>query len=149
MAVTRNEPYGNYNFVVDLGNGSEGPQAGFSEVILPGAEIEVIEYRNGNAKESGAIKLPGRQRYDNLVLKRGVIGALNLYQWWNQVRNGDVSARRSVTIQLQNEDRSEVVMTWKLSRAWPAKYSGPRLQGKGNDVAIETLELAFERLDVE
>lgn len=149
MAVLRDQPYGNYNFLVDIGDGAEGPQAGFSEVILPTAEIEVIEYRNGNAKESGVIKLPGRQRYDNLVLKRGIIGALNLYQWWNDVRNGNFGARRNVVIHLQNEERSDIVMTWKLFRAWPAKYTGPRLAGKGNDVAIEALEIAFERLEVE
>lgn len=149
MAVLRDQPYGNYNFLVDIGDGAEGPQAGFSEVILPAAEIEVIEYRNGNAKESGVIKLPGRQRYDNLVLKRGIIGALNLYQWWNDVRNGNLGARRNVVIHLQNEERSDIVMTWKLFRAWPTKYTGPRLAGKGNDVAIESLEIAFERLEVE
>jgi phage tail-like protein len=150
MAVQRDHPYGNFNFLVDLGDGeTTGPQAGFSEIVLPEAEIDVIEYRNGNEKESGVIKLPGRQRYDNVILKRGITGSLNLYQWWNQVRNGDVSARRTVTIQLQNEERGAVVMTWKLLRAWPAKYTGPHLLGKGNDVAIETLELAFERLELE
>lgn len=150
MALARNEPYGNFNFLVDLGDGeSEGPRAGFSEVILPAADIEVIEYRVGNAKESAAMKLPGRVKYGNLVLKRGIIGALSLYQWWNEVRNGNVAARRTVLIHLQNEDRSEIAMTWKLLRAWPAKYTGPRLGGKGNDVAIEELEIAFERLEVE
>jgi phage tail-like protein len=150
MAVQRDHPYGNYNFLVDLGDGeTDGPHGGFSEVILPEAEIEVIEYRNGNSKESGVIKLPGRQCYENVILKRGITGALNLYQWWNAVRNGDVSARRTVFIALQNEDRSGVVMTWKLLRAWPTKYTGPHLIGKGKDVAIETLELAFERLELE
>jgi phage tail-like protein len=150
MAVARNEPYGNYNFLVDLGDGErEGPLAGFCEVILPDAQLEVIEYRTGNAKESGAIKLPGRAKYGNLVLKRGIIGALSLYQWWNEVRNGNVGARRTVLIHLQNEDRSEIVMTWKMLRAWPIKYTGPQLSGKGTDVAIEQLEIACERLEIE
>jgi phage tail-like protein len=150
MAVQRDHPYGNFNFLVDLGGGdTEGSQAGFSEIVLPDAEISVIEYRNGGDKESGSIKLPGRQHYGNVILKRGVTGALNLYQWWNAIRNGDASARRTVSIMLQNEDRGAIVMTWKLLRAWPAKYTGPHLLGKGNDVAIETLELAFERLELE
>ncbi|HTE14558.1 MAG TPA: phage tail protein [Burkholderiales bacterium] len=150
MAVLRDQPYGNYNFLVDIGDGNtDGPHAGFCEVILPQAEIEVIEYRTGNARESGVTKIPGRERYDNLILKRGVIGSLNLYQWWNDVRNGNVKARRTVTIQLLNEDRTEVTVIWKLLRAWPAKYTGPHLNGKGNDVAIDTLELAFERLEME
>ena len=150
MVVLRDQPYGNYNFLVDLGDGNiEGSQAGFCEVHMPEAEVEIIEYRTGNARESGVTKLPGRARYGNVILKRGVIGSLNLYQWWNEVRNGNVNARRTVTIQLQNEDRTEIVMTWKLLRAWFVKYTGPSLNGKGSDVAIETLELAFERLEVE
>jgi len=150
MAVLRDQPYGNYNFLVDIGDGNnDGPHAGFCEVILPPAEIEIIEYRTGNAKESGVTKIPGRQHYDNVILKRGVIGALNLYQWWDAVRNGNLSTRRTVTIQLLNEDRTDVVMTWKLLRAWPVKYTSPSLNGKGNEVAIETLELAFERLEIE
>ncbi|MBM3341057.1 MAG: phage tail protein [Betaproteobacteria bacterium] len=150
MAVLRDQPYGNYNFLVDLGDGnSEGPRAGFSEVILPEVEIEVIEYRSGNARESGAAKLPGRVKYGNLTLKRGVIGALDLFQWVNQVRNGEPGARRNVAVHLQNEDRTEVVMTWKFLRAWPAKYSGPTLAGLGNAVAIDTLQIAFERLEIE
>jgi phage tail-like protein len=78
-----------------------------------------------------------------------VIGALDLYQWFNDVRNGNANAGRNVVIQLQNEDRSEIVLTWKLLRAWPAKYTGPHLIGKGKDIAIETLELAFDRLEME
>lgn len=64
-------------------------------------------------------------------------------------RSAASSARRNVVIHLQNEARSDIVMTGKLSRAWPAKYTGPRLARKGNDVAIESLEIAFERLEVE
>ena len=64
MAVIRERPYSNYNFLVDLGTGeTEGPQAGFSEVILPASTLDVIEYRSGNEKESGVRKIPGRAHY--------------------------------------------------------------------------------------
>ena len=149
MAVLRDRPYGDYNFLVDLGAGAEGPEAGFSEVCLPDATIDVIEYRNGNDRESGTRKIPGRVHYGNVILKRGVIGSLNLYQWWNQVRNGDVNSQRTVVIQLQNEDHTEIVMVWKLLRAWPVKYKASNLDAKGKDVLLEELELAFERLEVE
>lgn len=150
MAIVRETPYGDCNFLVDLGTGSaEGPQGGFSEVVLPTASIDVIEYRAGNLKHSEAIKIPGRTRTSNVILRRGVNGDLSLYEWWNQVRNGAVDAKRTVTIQLFAEDRSGAVMTWKLVGAWPAKYVGPTLDGSGNDVAIETIELAFDRLEIE
>lgn len=150
MAIQRNDPYKNFNFLVDLGTGkTDGLEAGFSEVILPETWVDVIEYRTGSDKVSSTRKLPGRPHYGNVILKRGVIGALDLYQWLNQIRNGDLSARRNVTVQLQNEDRTEVVLTWKFLRAWPARYSFSPLEGKGNEALIETLELAFDTFEMD
>ena len=148
MAVLRNLPYGDQHFLVDLGNGTEGPQAGFCQVVLPDISIDVIEYRTGNSKESGVQKLAGLARYENAVLRRGIIGSLDLYDWINQVRNGDANARRTVRIFLLAEDRT-VVLTWILLRAWPAKYSFGELDAKGTDVAIEELVLAYERMEME
>jgi phage tail-like protein len=148
MATQRDLPYGNQHFRVDLGDGAEGPAAGFSHVVLPDIAIDVVEYRNGNDKESGTRKLPGLARYDNVTLRRGIIGSLNLYQWINDVRNGDANARRTVTITLLSEDLTEV-LTWRLLRAWPVKYSFGDLDAKGTDVAIEELVLAYERLEME
>jgi phage tail-like protein len=149
MAILRNLPYGNQHFLVDLGDGGEGAAAGFSEVALPDISIDVIEYRNGNDKESGVHKLPGLARYDNVILRRGIIGSLNLYDWINQVRNGDANARRNVKISLLSEDLTTVVLTWRLFRAWPARYSFGELNAKGTDVAIEELVLTYERLEME
>ena len=149
MAVLRDRPYGDFNFLVDIGTGTEGPEAGFSEVLMPEASIHVIEYRNGNDKELGTRKIPGLVRYGNVTLKRGVMGSLNLYQWFNQVRDGDVNAYRTVVIQLQNEDRTQIVWTWKLLRAWPVRYRSSDLNGKGQDTVIEELELTYERLEIE
>jgi phage tail-like protein len=149
MAILRDVPYGSQHFRVDLGNGGEGPEAGFSQVVLPNISIDLIEYRLGNDKESGTRKLPGLAHYGNVVLRRGVIGSLNLYHWINQVRNGDVTARRTVTISLLSEDLGAVVFTWKLLHAWPVKYSFGDLNAKGTDVAIEELVLAYERLEIE
>jgi phage tail-like protein len=150
MAVVRDRPYGNYNFLVDLGMGdSDAVQAGFSEAFIPEAYMDVIEYRNGNEKESGVRKIPGRAHYGNITLKRGVIGSLNLYQWWNEVRNGAAAGFRNVAVHLQNEDRSAIVLTWKLLRAWPVRYRFSSLEAKGKDVLIEILELACERIEIE
>ncbi len=149
MAVLRDLPYGNQHFRVDFGDGAEGPAAGFSHVVLPDISIDIIEYRTGNSKESGTQKLPGLARYDNVILRRGIIGSLNLYAWINDVRNGDVNAKRTVTITLLSEDLTSVVLTWKLLRAWPAKYSFGELNANGTDVAIEELVLAYERLEME
>ena len=150
MAVMRERPYSNYNFLVDIGTGdTQGIQAGFAEVILPAATIDVIEYRSGNEKESGVRKIPGRAHYDNVILKRGVIGSLDLYSWWNDTRNGDVNSFRTVTVQLQNEEHTQVVLTWKFLRAWPTRYEFSCLVAQGKDTLLEVLELAFERMEME
>ena len=149
MAVMRDRPYSNYNFLIEIGGvEAQGLEAGFSEVVLPDAFIDVIEYRNGNDRHSGTRKIPGRVHYGNFILKRGVIGSLDLYEWWNQVRNGDPNSRRTVIIQLQNEDRSAVVMEWKLADAWPVRFTFSPLQAKGKEKHIEMLEIAFEMMEV-
>jgi len=71
-----------------------------------------------------------------------------VYSWINEVRNGSPNARRTVTIQLLSEDGTPV-LTWKLLRAWPSKFSGPALDAKGTDVAMEELVLSYERLEME
>lgn len=134
---------------MDLGTGDAGPAAGFSHIVLPDISVDVVAYRTGNDKESGAHKLPGLAHYSIVILKRGVTGSLDLYNWIHQVRNGDASARRTVAISLLSEDMTSVVLTWKLLRAWPVKYSFGDLDAKGADVTIEELVVAYEWLEME
>ena len=149
MAEPRDRPYVQFNFLVDLGNGkTEGADAGFQECSGIGMEVTVAEYRNGNEKENSVRKITGLNKSTDVTLKRGVIGVLNLYSWLNDIRNGDQSALRTVIIQLQNEDHTATVMTWKLLRARIIKYTCGPLNAKGTDVAMEEMVLAYERLEV-
>jgi phage tail-like protein len=150
MAVLRDRPYAQFNFLVDLGTGeTEGPEAGFQECSGISMSVDVIEYRNGNDKENSPRKLTGLSRVSDVTLKRGIIGSLNLYRWIDQVRNGDPAALRTVLIHLQNEDRTAIAMTWKLHRTRIIKHTSGPLNAKGTDVAIEEITLACERLEVE
>lgn len=150
MAVTRERPYVQFNFLVDLGTGStDGPEAGFQEVTGIGMEVTVSEYRTGNAKENSVQKITGMNKSTDVTFKRGVIGSLALYKWLHDIRNGNQNALRNVTVQLQNEDHSAVVMTWKLMRARPTKFQTTTLNAKGTDVAMEELVIAYERLEME
>jgi phage tail-like protein len=150
MAILRERPYVQFNFLVDLGDGvTEGPQAGFQELSGIGMEVTVSQYRNGNAKENSVMKITGMNNSTDVTFKRGVIGSLNLYQWLDQIRNGDQKAMRTVKIQLQNEDHTEVVQTWKLLRARIIKHTSGPFNAKGTDVAMEELVLAYERLEME
>ena len=149
MAVQRERPYCRFNFLVDFGAGSDGVSAGFQEVGPIEAEIGVTEYRTGNARENNVIKLTGLSKVSNVTLRRGVIGSLDLYQWFNQVRNGDQGALRTVTIQLMSEDHSNVVQTWKLLRARVVKFTTGPFHAQSSDVALEEIVLAYERLELE
>ncbi len=150
MASLRDRPYHQFNFLVDLGDGvTEGAQAGFQEVSGLSTEVAVTEYRNGNSKENSSIKITGLHKASDVTLKRGVIGSMNLYAWLDQIRNGDQQALRTVTIQLQSEDHTNIVLTWKLQRTRIIKHTSGPFNARGTDVAMEELVLACERLDME
>ena len=150
MAVFRDRPYVQFNFLVDLGTGnSEGADAGFQECSNIGMEVTVAEYRNGNSRENSVMKITGMNKSTDVTMKRGVSGSLNLYNWLHAIRNGDQNALKTVTIQLQNEDHTDVVQTWKLLRARIIKHTSGPLNAKGTDVAMEELVLAYERLEME
>lgn len=152
MAVERERPYGQFNFRVVIENGPDAAstKAAFQEVAGLGLEVTVAEYRGGNFKDNAPIKVTGIYKVPDVTLKRGVIGDPGtLWGWINEVRNGSQTALRTVTIELQSEDHTQTVQSWKLTNARPTKYTGPSLTGKGTDVAVEELVLAAERIDIE
>jgi phage tail-like protein len=124
-------------------------QAGFQEVSGLGMEITIAEYRAGNSATNEPTKITGTVKTPDVTLKRGVVGELaTLYNWLNDVRNGTQTALKNVTINLMSEDRETVAQTWRLLNARPMKYTGPSLNGKGTDLAIEELVLAAERIEL-
>jgi len=151
MAESRETPYSVFNYLVNLGDGTEGEvQGGFSEVSGLNAEVTIAEYRNGNAPVNYVTKVPAIHKAGDVTLKRGVIGSENIYNWLDQIRAGDVQAKRNVEVKLKNEDPSSqsAVVTWKLINAIPIKWTGPTLTAKGgSDVAIEELVLAVEHIE--
>jgi phage tail-like protein len=150
MAVVRERPYIQFNFLVDLGDGvTAGTGAGFQEITGIGMEVTVAEYRNGNETENSVRKITGLNKSKDVTLKRGAIGSLNLYQWLHDIRNGSEGAYRDVVVQLQNEDHSATVLTWKLLRARIINYTCGPMNAKGTDVAMEEMVLAYERLEME
>lgn len=151
MATFRERPYSQFNFLVDLGTGdTDTPQAGFQEVTGLGLEFTPAEYRNGNEPSNAPRKINTMFKIPDVTLKRGVIGATDLYEWLEQIRTGlQQDSIRTVRIQLLSEDRTETAATWVLEGARPMKYTGPSLNGKGNEVAVEELVLSCENLRIE
>lgn len=153
----RDRPYSQFNFHVswEPASDNEGESlaedsvaAGFQEVSGIGMEITVAEYRSGNHPTNEPIKVTGTVKTPDVTLKRGVIGRLDLYKWLDEVRNGAQNHLKNVTIKLMTEDRADVAQEWKLKNARPMKYTGPSLNGKGTDVAVEELVLSAERIEM-
>lgn len=137
-------PLPKFHFLVEWG----GTKIGFSEVSGLDVETEVIEYRDGLQPTYSKRKMPGMQKYSNITLKRGVFQSDNeFYDWWNTVKLNTIE-RRDIIISLLNEEH-EPVVTWKVINAWPVKVQSTDLKSDGNEVAIETLELAHEGLTIQ
>ena len=151
MPPKRDRPYAQFNFLVDLkGDGDTASvDAGFQEMSNVGMEVTVAEYRAGNAKENGVMKITLLNKATDVTLKRGVVGSANLYDWLNQIRNGDETALRTVRVHLMSEDHTTTVATWSLLRARIIKYISGPFNAKGTDVAMEELTLAYERMEAE
>ena len=150
MAVREDRPYVQFNFQVDLnlpGMDARSFGGGFQEISGIGMEVTVSEYRNGNDKDNGTRKITGLNKQSDVTLKRGVIGALPLYNWLNDIRNGDQKAFRDVTVTLLSENR-EPVLEWRLLRARIIKCTYGPLNAKGNDVTMEEMVLSYERLEM-
>ena len=101
-------------------------------MLAIGSEIAVSEYRNGNDRANEVRKITGLTKAFDVTLRRGIIGSLSLHQWFDEVRNANAGALRNVTIQLQNEDHTAVVMTWKLLRARPVRHLAGPLHARGS-----------------
>lgn len=150
MAVERDNPYAAFNFLVDLGTGDTASiKAGFQEVSGLNTEITLVEYRNGNEKTNRVRKVSTMYKVGDVTLKRGLIGATELWDWVVEARDGSQTPR-NITIQLQDEAREDVVMTWRLVNCRPMRYTAPTFNGKSaSDVAIEELVLSCEDLFIE
>jgi phage tail-like protein len=137
-------PLPKFHFSVEWG----GTRIGFSEVSGLNVETKVIEYRDGISPEYSKIKMPGMMEYPNITLKRGTFAGDNeFYAWLNTVSLNTVE-RRDITISLLNE-KHEPTVVWKVRNAFPVKVQSTDLKSDGNEVAIETLEIAHEGLSMQ
>jgi phage tail-like protein len=155
------DPYANYRFRLELGSIMV---AGFSECTGLNIEVKVFEYKEGG-NNATTLKFPETATYSNIVLKRGVTRDLDLIKWQLDVVNGQFQTnkrpqfppdknppppdpnRKGIAVLLMDEKGDEV-RRWDFVRAFPVKWTGPELKAVGNEIAIETLELAHEGIQM-
>ncbi len=131
---------GQFNFKVEI----EGVTVGaFRNVEGLDSETEVVEYQDGD--DIILRKRPGRTKYSNLTFKRGYVNTDELWQWRKKVIEGKVE-RKSGSVILCADDGSEI-MRYNFFEAWPCKWKGFSLDGKGNDVTVEEVEMAVEKIE--
>lgn len=137
-------PIPKFHFQVEWG----GAKIGFTEVTGLDVSTDVIEYREGSSPEYHKIKMPGMQKFSNITLKKGTFkGDNDFYAWYNTIALNTVQ-RRDLIISLLNENHEPVVV-WKIKNAFPVKVQSTDLKADGNEVAIETLEIAHEGLTIQ
>lgn len=136
----RKDPYKSFRFLVEIDGIVQG---GFNEVTIPESAQDPIEYREGSDRPT-VRKIPGLIKYGNVVLKWGTTDSLELYAWRKAVEDGKAAlARRNMAVIVLDEEGNPA-SRWEFSEAWPTKYDAPDLKATGNEIAIETLEIAHE-----
>jgi len=119
----------------------------FQEVTGLSSETQVIEYRGGSSPVYSTVKMPGIQKFSNVTLKKGMFkGDKNLWDKYNLIKMNTYK-RATITISLLDESQA-VAMSWTLSNAFPVKITVTDMKSDGNEVAVESLELAHEGLKI-
>lgn len=134
-----------FRFEVDLGTELKG--VAFQEVSGMDVENQIIEYRKSNNPLFSTEKMPGIAKYGNVTMKRGVFVNDNTFWDWHAQIQMNTIKKRTVLIKLLDESGA-VTMQWQLHNAWPTKISSTDLKSNGNEVAVDTLEIAHEQLTI-
>jgi phage tail-like protein len=142
--MPRLDPYAGYNFSVELDGVT---RAGFRECSGLESSQNAIEYREGTDKNLGARKLPGLNTQADITLSRGVTNDSKLWEWREKAMKGTVE-RHDISITLL-DDVGNARVTWNLFDCWPRTWTGPSLNATSDEVAIEQLTLAYERIEVD
>lgn len=139
----RNDPYRGYNFVIEIDGIDVG---GFSEANGLSFDVDPIDYREGTDRQLHVRKLTGLRKFANVTLKRGFTADTQLWDWYLEVLNGVVE-RKNGSITLRDEEYNDV-LRWEFEEGWICKWEGPTMNASGNDVAIESIEICVERVEL-
>lgn len=141
----REDPLVGFHFSVDIQGVIKGY---FTEVSGLGSEHEVIEHKVIN--ESGhemVLKIPGRLKWENIVLKRGITSSMDIWDWRKKVEDGAVDGNRHDGSIVMFNQEFKPVARWEFKQAWPVKVTGPQPKADSNEIGIEELTLAHEYIN--
>ncbi|MBK9052412.1 MAG: phage tail protein [Chloroflexi bacterium] len=138
------DPLVSFHFAVDI----QGVVTGFfTECSGLGSETEIVEHKVVKDGIEVVMKIPGRLKWENIVLKRGITSNLDIWTWRKQVETGDVAgARRDGSIVMFDQTLSEVAR-WNFIRGWPSKVTGPSVKSDSNEIGVEELTITHEYIE--
>jgi len=141
----RVDPFRGFNFRVEI-TGTGPAVAAFREASGLVFTVDPVEYRDGNSRDLHPVKLFGLRKYSNIMLKRGFTLNRELWVWYRNVVNG-VADRRNGSVILLDEEHNDVVR-WNFREGWICKWEGAAMNATQNEVAIESIEICVERVEL-
>ncbi len=143
-AVT-GDPLVSFNFGVEVSGSISGY---FTEVSGLGSEHEVVEHKLNDGKGGEIVrKIPGRMKWGDITLKRGITASMDIWTWRKMVEDGNVSgARKNGSIMMYDQEGS-IVARWDFKEGWPSKVTGPTPKSDSNEVGIEELVIVHEKIE--
>ncbi len=145
--TTQGTPWPTPKFRFSVDWGTKKTNLSFQEVSGLDAETQIIEYRDSNSKAFSTVKMPGIAKYGNVTMKRGIFANDSLFWDWYSKISMNTIERWAVIIKLLDQN-GDAVVTWTLNNAWPTKISATDLKSDGNEVAIDSIEIAHEGLTI-
>jgi phage tail-like protein len=141
----RIEVHAAFRFAIQIDGITE---AVFTECTLPALEVEVHQQMEGGLNNA-VHQIPGRVKAGKITLKRGVTTSSELVKWYVDIAKGTITPnQRKVSVVMYDSESTEV-LRWNFENAFPSKWSGPSFSSGKNEVAVETLELAYQSVDIE
>lgn len=143
--TSREDPLLGFHFALDVQGKVQGY---FTEVSGLGSETEVSEHKVINEKGVEVVmKIPGRLKWENITLKRGITSNMDIWKWRKEVEDGTVSVARADGSIIMYDQQLKEVARWEFKRGWPAKVTGPSLKSDGNEVGVEELTITHEYIE--
>jgi phage tail-like protein len=138
----REDPLVGFHFGIEI----QGVVSGFfTECSGLGSEQEVIEHKViTEGGQEVIMKLPGRLKWENITLKRGITSTMDIWNWRKQVEDGNVDAARHNGSVVMYDQHLSPVARWNFENAWPVKVSGPQPKADSNEIGVEELTIAHE-----
>jgi phage tail-like protein len=138
------DPLVSFHFAVDIQGVIQGF---FTECSGLGSETEIVEHKVVKDGVEVVMKIPGRLKWENIVLKRGITSNMDVWTWRKQVETGDVAgARRDGSIVMFDQTLSEVAR-WNFIRGWPSKVTGPSVKSDSNEIGVEEMTITHEYIE--